>query len=103
MRFNPDTDERTVVGYQIKRAREYLALRFPDLRDQPVIESRVCQLEDTPDGHFVIDRHPSWENVWLAGGGTGHAFKHGPVLGDYIAARVMAEETDPVLDELFAL
>lgn len=103
VRFNPDTDERIVAGYQIKRAREYLALRFPDLKDQPVIESRVCQLEDTPDRHFVIDRHPRWENVWLAGGGTGHAFKHGPVLGDYIAARVLGEETDPELDGLFAL
>lgn len=103
VRFNPDTDERIVVGYQIKRAREYLALRFPDLKDQPVIESRVCQLEDTPDRHFVIDRHPRWENVWLTGGGTGHAFKHGPVLGDYIAARVMGEATDRNLDNLFAL
>ena len=103
VRFNPDTDERIVVGYQIKRAREYLALRFPDLKDQPVIESRVCQLEDTPDENFVIDRHPRWENVWLTGGGTGHAFKHGPVLGDYIAARVLGEETDAELDGLFAL
>ncbi len=63
----------------------------------------MCQLEDTPDAHFVIDRHPRWENVWLAGGGSGHAFKHGPVLGDYIAQRVLGRETDAELDRLFAL
>ncbi len=103
VRFDPDTDERIVVGYQVKRARDYLALRFPELAAQPVVESRVCQLEDTPDEHFVIDRHPEWRNAWLAGGGSGHAFKHGPVLGDYIASRVLSEETDPELDRLFAL
>ncbi len=103
VRFDPDTDERIVVGYQVKRARDYLALRFPELAGQPVVESRVCQLEDTPDGHFVIDRHPEWRNMWLAGGGSGHAFKHGPVLGDYISSRVLGEETDPELDRLFAL
>ena len=38
-------------------------------------------------GHhrFVIDRHPHWANAWIAGGGTGHAFKHGPVIGEYLA------------------
>ena len=103
VRFDPDSDERIIAGYQVKRAREYLALRFPTLKDQPVIESRVCQLEDTPDAHFVIDRHPRWETMWLAGGGSGHAFKHGPVLGNYIAARVLGEETDPEMDTLFQL
>lgn len=101
--FDPDTDERIVVGYQVRRSQDYLARRFPALAGQPVIESRVCQLEDTPDAHFVIDRHPQWENVWLAGGGSGHAFKHGPVLGDYIARRVLGRKTDSELDRLFAL
>ncbi len=103
VRFDPDTDERIVVGYQVRRAQEYVARRFPGLAGQPVIDSRVCQLEDTTDEHFIIDRHPEWENVWLAGGGTGHAFKHGPVLGEYIAARVLGQETDPAYDAQFAL
>ncbi len=103
VRFDPDVDERIVVGYQVKRSGEYLARRFPALAGQPVIESRVCQLEDTPDAHFIIDRHPGFQNVWLAGGGSGHAFKHGPVLGEYVARRVLGESTDPALDDLFAL
>jgi glycine/D-amino acid oxidase-like deaminating enzyme len=103
VRFDPDTDERIVAAYQIKRARAYVALRFPALKDQPIIESAVCQLEDTPDSHFVIDRHPRFDNLWVAGGGSGHAFKHGPVLGDYVAARVLGEETDAEMDGLFRL
>lgn len=103
VQFNPDTDERVVVGYEIKRARDYLARRLPALASQPVIESRVCQLEDTADEHFIIDRHPQWENVWIAGGGTGHAFKHGPVLGEYIARRVVGEPTGAEYDRAFSL
>ena len=35
--------------------------------------------------HFLIDRHPSLDDVWLVGGGSGHGFKHGPVIGRYVA------------------
>ncbi len=51
------------------------------LANQPLVESRVCQLEMSVDEHFIIDRHPGLENVWLVGGGSGHGYKHGPVVG----------------------
>jgi glycine/D-amino acid oxidase-like deaminating enzyme len=41
----------------------------------------------------LIDRHPAFENVWLAGGGSGHGFKHGPVVGEYVAAMVSGDAT----------
>ena len=59
--FDPDTDERVVSSYQVKRARDYLALRFPALKDQPVVETRVCQLEMSVDEHFIIQKHPAFE------------------------------------------
>ncbi len=99
--FDPDTDERVPAAHWLRRAREYLALRFPAMADQPLVHSRVCQLENAPGDHFLIDRHPELENVWIAGGGSGHAFKHGPVLGEYIARRVLGQETDPELDALW--
>jgi sarcosine oxidase len=40
------------------------------------------------DLDFLIDKHPALENVWLVGGGSGHGFKHGPSLGEYVAARI---------------
>jgi glycine/D-amino acid oxidase-like deaminating enzyme len=53
-----------------------------------VVETRVCQYENTSNGDFLIDRHPDFANVWLIGGGSGHGFKHGPALGEYAAARI---------------
>jgi sarcosine oxidase len=101
--FDPDTDERLVSPYQVKRARDYLALRFPALKDQPVVETRVCQLEMSVDEHFVVDRHPALDNVWLVGGGSGHGYKHGPVMGEYVARRVTGQDKDPELEAMFRL
>ena len=101
--FDPDTDERIVTPHEVRRARAYLALRFPALKDQPVIETRVCQLENTADEHFIIDRHPDYDNVLIAGGGSGHGFKHGPVIGEYIAKRALGEPTDAAFDHMVRL
>ena len=80
----PDTEPRVVSAESIAEARDFLALRFPALAGAPLIESRVCQYENTSNGDFLIDRHPDFENVWLAGGGSGHGFKHGPAIGEYL-------------------
>jgi sarcosine oxidase len=85
---DPDTQSRLPSSEGIAAARNYLARRFPALKDAPVVETRVCQYENTSNGDFLIDRHPAFENVWLVGGGSGHGFKHGPSLGEYVAARV---------------
>jgi glycine/D-amino acid oxidase-like deaminating enzyme len=58
----------------------------PLLADAPFTETRVCQYENTSNGDFLIDRHPVLENVWLVGGGSGHGFKHGPAVGEYVTA-----------------
>ncbi len=101
--FDPETDERIVAAHQVKRARDYVALRFPALKDQPILETRVCQLEMSVDEHFIIDRHPEFDNVWIAGGGSGHGYKHGPVVGEYVANRVTGRATEPGLEAMFAL
>lgn len=101
--IDPDTDDRFPEERSIERAREYLALRFPALAAQPLVHYRVCQLENTPNSHFIVDRHPEMENLWIAGGGSGHAFKHGPALGEYIARRVTGEDPDPELTGLWRL
>ncbi len=41
--------------------------------------------------------------MWLAGGGSSEAFKSGPVIGEYIARRVLGIENDPELAESFRL
>ena len=83
--FDPDSGERVVSESGLKAMREYLAQRMPLLANAPVTETRVCQYENTSNGDFLIDVHPMFENVWLVGGGSGHGFKHGPVVGEYVA------------------
>ena len=83
--FDPDSGERVVSAAGLNAVREYLAQRVPRLANAPVTESRVCQYENTSNGDFLIDRHPGFENVWLVGGGSGHGFKHGPAVGEYVA------------------
>jgi glycine/D-amino acid oxidase-like deaminating enzyme len=72
----------------VEYARQYIARRFPGMRNAPLVETRVCQYENTSSGDFLIDRHPEMENVWLAGGGSGHGFKHGPAFGEYLAGQL---------------
>lgn len=101
--FDPDVDERIISATEVRRARAFLVQRFPSLANQPITESRVCQLENTADEHFIIDRHPEMANVLLAGGGSGHGFKHGPVIGEYIAKRALGEQTDGAFDHMVRL
>ena len=86
--FDPDRGERVADRASIETAREWLARRMPALALAPVLESRVCQYENTETGDFLIDRHPGFDNVWIAGGGSGHGFKHGPAVGRYTAGLV---------------
>ena len=83
--LDPDTGQRVVSESGLVAVREYLAKRVPLLANAPVTETRVCQYENTSNGDFLVDRHPALENVWLVGGGSGHGFKHGPVVGEYVA------------------
>jgi sarcosine oxidase len=89
--FDPDTGERVVSAAGVTTVREYLAQRVPLLADAPVSETRVCQYENTSNGDFVIDKHHAFENVWIAGGGSGHGFKHGPAVGEYVAAMISGD------------
>ncbi|HEX5708663.1 MAG TPA: FAD-dependent oxidoreductase [Pyrinomonadaceae bacterium] len=86
---DPDAEERAVTRELLEEVRAYLSERFPAMAEAPLVESRVCQYENTSNGDFLIDLHPDFENLWLAGGGSGHGFKHGPALGDYVADLVL--------------
>ena len=86
--FDPDTGERRVTSQGVAAALQFVGRRFPTLKAAPLVASEVCQYENTSNGDFLIDRPPDRENVWLVGGGSGHGFKHGPAVGEYVAARI---------------
>jgi sarcosine oxidase len=89
VRVDPDTQSRMVSQEAAEEVRRYVARRFPGLRDAPIVETRVCQYENTSSGDFLIDRHPEVKNLWFVGGGSGHGFKHGPAVGEYVAERIL--------------
>ena len=93
--IDPTSASRIPDPESLQKARDYVAYRFPDLKGAPLLESRVCQYEQSPDEHFIIDRHPAAENAWIVGGGSGHGFKHGPAVGELVARQVLGGAAAP--------
>jgi glycine/D-amino acid oxidase-like deaminating enzyme len=87
--FDPTNGQRTAGEEALARARALLRRRFPALAAAPLVETRVCQYENSPDQHFVLDRHPEAANAWLVGGGSGHGFKFAPAWGEQVAETVL--------------
>lgn len=90
--MDPTTADRRPMPGELERVRAFLARRFPALAEAPLVESRVCQYANSPDGDLIADRHPGAGNVWLVGGGSGHGFKLSPAFGERVARRVLGEE-----------
>ncbi len=86
--FDPTDGERTPDLGELRQLRRFLSRRLPELAEAPLLEARVCQYENSPDGHLIVDRHPRLENVWMAGGGSGHAFKLAPAIGERVARMI---------------
>jgi sarcosine oxidase len=99
--IDPDSGDRVPSAKVIAEVREYMKRRFPSLANRPLVESRVCQYENSSNGDLLIDRHPQWENVVLLGAGSGHGFKHGPAVGRYAAQ--LANGTNKHIEPRFSL
>ena len=97
---DPETQPRTVTEPYIRAMREFVKFRLPGLAAAPIVETRVCQYEMAAREDYILDRHPDFANVWIAGGGSGHGFKNGPRVGQYMADLVLGDRNT---DERFAL
>ncbi|HSM07342.1 MAG TPA: FAD-dependent oxidoreductase [Longimicrobiales bacterium] len=101
---DPDESSRAEIPPEaIERIREYIARWFPLLAEAPILETRACHYESSTDRNFIVDLHPGLENAWITGGGSAEAFKQGPLLGDYIAHRLVGMDMDPEATEGFRL
>lgn len=87
-----DVMDRDVGEATVEDARDFLRRRFPSLADAPFAGGTVCQYANSWNGDFLVDLHPGLANVWLAGCGSGHGYKHGPALGAHVAGRVLDSE-----------
>lgn len=100
---DPDTHDRVPTEDVKTEVLTRAAQWFPALKGQPFINAHVCQLDSTVDNNFIVDPHPGFDNVWLAGGGSDHSFKFGPVTGDYVAHRVVGSDRQPELAPTFTI
>lgn len=82
---DPENDERIVYESDIDHLRKFLNESIPSLANDKIVYTRRCCYTDTLDGHFWIDNHPEIKNLTIGTGGSGHAFKMGPVIGGMIA------------------
>ena len=101
--LDPDLSDRWCAEDRINGSRRVLEQRFPLLANAPILQTHSCHYELTSSRDFIIDRHPRMSNVWLAGGGNAEGFKFGPVVGEYLAQRVLGEDDEPAMAKRFAI
>ncbi|MCB9684904.1 MAG: FAD-dependent oxidoreductase [Alphaproteobacteria bacterium] len=87
VRIHPDGPREVPAEAEVA-LRSFLVDHLPSLADAPIVGRRLCPYSDSFDGDFLIDRHPDRPRVVVAAGGSGHAFKFAPVLGEAVADRV---------------
>jgi sarcosine oxidase len=92
---DPDRVQRTVSDEEDERVRALVA-RFLPAAAGAIRERAVCLYANTPDGHFLLDRHPAHPEVLIVSACSGHGFKFATVIGE-VVAQLVADET-PSLD-----
>lgn len=99
--WDPDRLDRHVTEADIGAVRT-LARRYLPAANGALRESATCMYTTTPDGHFIIDRHPAHSNVIVASPCSGHGFKFASAIGEVLAD--LAEDRAPGFDlEPFSL
>lgn len=76
---------RAVTDEEIARFRAFARASLPGLADAPIASTRLCLYSDSWDGNFYIDHDPDRPGLFVAAGGSGHAFKFAPILGGLVA------------------
>jgi sarcosine oxidase len=92
---DPDKVRRTVYPGETDRLREVMATRTPQMAG-PTLQTAVCLYTNSPDGDFILDRHPADRRVVLASPCSGHGFKFAPAIGEALAD--LTEEKAPRFD-----
>ncbi len=100
---DPDTSSRWATPAQVDGMRRFVQRRFPLLANAPLLETRCCHYELSVNRDFIVDHVPDTTNAWIAGIGQSEGFKFGPVVGEYIAQRVLGIGGDPKIAAAFKL
>jgi sarcosine oxidase len=79
---------RDVTSADIKNMRGLLKQFLPAANGE-FLRGTVCLYTNTPDGHFIIDRHPQTNRVIVASPCSGHGFKFASAVGEVLADLVL--------------
>ncbi|MBX3394651.1 MAG: N-methyl-L-tryptophan oxidase [Phycisphaerae bacterium] len=96
---SPDAVNRLVTQADVADVRSYSS-RYLPAANGPLVDGKVCLYTNTPDDHFIIDRHPRHEQVLIAGGFSGHGFKFAPIVGSALADMAINGGTNEPIDFL---
>lgn len=96
----PDAFRRTLNASQLAEFAVFVRKHLPHLwQHGEVAEARTCFYADSFDGHWIVGAQPGVEGVFVASGGSGHAFKFLPMLAEVIAPLLLGEaEAAPFAD-----
>lgn len=93
--YNPDDDN-------IHSLREFMRAHIPGVADAPLYDSRICLYTNTPDEHFVIDKHPQHSHIVIGAGFSGHGFKFSTIIGKMLTD-IALDGATPHNDRLFRI
>ncbi len=93
---DPSRVDRALSGADIERVAEFASAFLPGVHAE-VLRHAVCLYTMTPDEHFILDRHPRHDNVFIAAGFSGHGFKFAPVVGSILADLAVNGRTDAAI------
>ncbi len=100
-RVIPNPDERLNAATDQERddIQTFVSTHLPDMAPE-IVREETCLYEMSPDGDFIVDRHPENPNISIAAGLSGHGFKFAPVIGDLLADMALDRDPDPAADFL---
>jgi sarcosine oxidase len=89
---DPETYDRSVTAADEEIVRAGLSRYLPAANGRNVTTA-TCLYTMTPDGHFIVDRHPKTPQIVVASACSGHGFKFAPVMGEILADLATAGKT----------
>lgn len=81
---SPENIDREPSELDEKVLRDCTARYFPEANEATMTLS-ACMFTNTPDRHFILDRHPVYPQVCFGAGFSGHGFKFASVIGEIMA------------------
>ncbi|EGC35616.1 hypothetical protein DICPUDRAFT_97844 [Dictyostelium purpureum] len=83
----------------LNKLKKFVKNYMPNLNNEKEFHSVTCHYTNTPDWHFIIDKHPRFSNIVIASTCSGHGFKFAPAIGKLLCFLVRDKEIPFPTDE----